>query len=46
VSEDDLSKNLRESAERVKLLEEETIVQLDPLRGEKEMLFAQSYLNK
>ena len=45
-SEDDLSRNLRESAERVKLLEEETIVQLDPLRGEKEHLFAQGYLKR
>ena len=45
-SDDSLSKSLRESAERVKMLEEETIVQLDPLRGEKEMLFAQGYLKR
>ena len=45
-SEDSLSKSLRESAEKVKMLEEETIVQLDPLGVEKEILFAQGYLKR
>jgi len=34
------------SAEKVRLLEEDTIVQLDPTRVEKEMMFAQCYLNR
>nr|CAB3250323.1 GON-4-like protein [Phallusia mammillata] len=44
--EDNLSRNLRKSAENIRLLEEDTIVQLDPSRVEKEMLFAQGYLKK
>uniref|UniRef100_F6RZS3 Myb-like domain-containing protein n=2 Tax=Ciona intestinalis TaxID=7719 RepID=F6RZS3_CIOIN len=45
-SDDQFSKNLRKSAEKVKLLEEDTIVQLDPTRVEKEMLFAEGYLKQ
>lgn len=44
--EDHLSRRLRKSAENVRLLEEDTIVQLDPSRVEKEMLFAEGYLKK
>ena len=46
LSSDPLSRSLLQSAQKVKLLEEETIVQLDPSRVEKEMLLAEGYLTR